>query len=273
MEYIFTIVLMILTILSGLSYFLKKIFFYTNKNNDFLNKNFFIKYMPSFFPIFFVIFFIRSFLYEPFRIPSGSMNPTLYDGDYIMVNKFIWGIKNPINNNIIFKVSNPNRGDVVVFRYPHNHNINYIKRIIGIPGDKVIYNELNKELIILSKNNEMINIVYSKNIKNKNFLDKNSEIKHEKIENNEHNILLNSSIKINNHDIKNKNKIFKVWNIPSECYFVMGDSRDNSYDSRYWGFVSKKEIIGKAVCIWMHIKKNSYNFPIRIIFNRVGKIN
>jgi len=266
----------------------------------FLKKN--ISFFSSFFYVFLLVFIVRSFLFEPFYIPSTSMNPTLLEGDFILVKKYYYGIRNPITNNIMFSTNIPHRGDIAVFQYPQNHHINFVKRVIGVPGDYIKYNIKKKQLIIYSKdhNNIYSNIrVHYNSLKNsqskklKIYSNKNNtfsndssnyptlldnvfsmEENQETINNSSHKILINRLLE---DDVKlyyKQNKIVAgEWIVPKSHYFVMGDYRDNSLDSRYWGFISEKELIGKANIIWMSIEKTKNIWPIHFRFNRIGLIH
>ncbi len=253
-------------------------------------------------PILIFIFIFRSFIYEPFKIPSASMLPNLLIGDMILVNKIKYNIKNPFTNKTILNINTPKYGDIIVFQYPKNKKIYYIKRIIALPNDKVIYNKKNKKINIYKynknkKKHNKKNIIKYKNIKLNNlveeiYIDNNNNIYENflKIKNiNSINLkkkifskiiflikkteyIKNKKYKILLIPYKNKyKKKNKIWIVPKNKYFVMGDYRDNSKDSRYWGFVHKNLIIGKAELIWMSIKKENY-LPINIRFNRIGKI-
>ncbi len=264
---------------------------------------YFIKFKKILITLIFISI-IKLFIYESFQIPSASMLPTLLIGDIILVNKIKYNIKNPFNNKNIININKPKYGDIIVFKYPKNKNINYIKRIIGLPNDKIIYNKKNKKIYIYKYNNikkkynkknivKYKNILLSKlieeiyiinnniyenfwNINNINFIKLNKKIfskiiflieKIEYIQNNNHKILLTL---YKNKNIKKNKK--KIWIIPKNMYFVMGDYRDNSEDSRYLGFINKNLIIGKAEYILISIKKQENFFPTGIRFNRIGKI-
>lgn len=196
-----------------------------------------IEYSKAFFPVILVVFLLRSFVVEPFRIPSGSMLPTLYIGDFILVNKFIYGIRLPIIDDKIIDISEPKRGDVMVFRFPHNVSIDYIKRVVGLPGDQIEYK--NKTLYINGKEMPQTkdgNAVL-KDIGNlRPTISDYTEI----LGKEKHDILRDSERP--NTDMK--------FSVPPGHYFVMGDNRDYSNDSRYWGFVPERDIIGKAFFIW-----------------------
>ncbi len=211
----------------------------------------FIEYIGSFFPVFFIVLIIRSFIVEPFRIPSGSMIPTLEIGDFIAVNKFSYGIKLPINSYKILETKKPKRGDVAVFKFPLDPKTPFIKRIIGLPGDTVLYSD--KKLII---NGEAVGYVNKGTYMGKKSMRRYTGFTEysEKISSIDNRILLNP-------DQFSTNVEFEV---PDGQYFVLGDNRDNSRDSRFWGFVPEQNLMGKAFFIWM-------NWDRGINFDRVGK--
>ncbi|MDP2763168.1 MAG: signal peptidase I [Enterobacteriaceae bacterium] len=204
-----------------------------------------------------IIMLIRIFVIEPFRIPSGSMNPTLISGDIIFVNKFIYGIKNPILNKNILNINYPKKGDIIVFM--HTNGQYYIKRIIGIPGDYIKYE--NKKIYI---NKQTIKTKYiGKYIKIDNGITLEiDKFKEYLIPSKEHRIL-----KINNINTNKYN--YCDITVPKNSYFVLGDNRDNSKDSRYWGYVAEKNIIGKALIIWMNTNLNGYNVKWNRIFKYI----
>ncbi len=191
------------------------------------------------FLILLVVVLLRSFLYEPFRIPSGSLEPTLKVGDFILVNKYDYGLRLPVINKKIIKVGEPKVGDIAVFHWPANPKIDYIKRVIGVPGDTISY--INKELYINGKPAPQKLIG--------NAIDTNGFghywqvlVKQEDLLGIKHGIYLRSTVKAQNF-----NKLI----VPKGYYFMMGDNRDDSLDSRYWGFVPEKNIVGKAVLVWL----------------------
>lgn len=196
-----------------------------------------VEYSKSFFPVILVVFMIRSFVVEPFKIPSASMMPTLIAGDFILVNKFIYGLRVPILNNTFLDIRHPQRGEVFVFHYPKDPSIDYIKRVVGLPGDKIAYRD--KQLYI---NGKKLDVNYADDyqyvgsglsmVVTKRYQEQLGEHKHD--------ILLEEE----------KPSLDGEVEVPPGHYFAMGDNRDNSNDSRYWGFVPEENLVGKAFFIW-----------------------
>jgi signal peptidase I len=215
-----------------------------------------IEYSGSFFPVIALVFFLRSFLFEPFKIPSSSMVPTLLVGDLILVNKFTYGIRLPIVNQKIIQINDPQRGDVMVFKYPKDMSQDYIKRVVGVPGDKITYE--NKRLTV---NGKPISYVPQDDYLEEESLNYKQQFK-ENLSGVEHRILNDSRAPTLNlsdvRDFPNKEACSYTYDgftctVPAGNYFMMGDNRDNSADSRYWGFVPDKNIVGKAVAVWMNL--------------------
>jgi signal peptidase I len=198
-----------------------------------------IEYCKSFFPVILAVLLLRSFLVEPFRIPSGSMMPTLLVGDFILVNKFAYGIRLPVLNTKVIDVEEPKRGDVVVFRYPRDPSVDYIKRVVGLPGDTVRY--ANKVVYVNGKPVGQVPAGV--------YLGKGSGVsmsgaskRREQLGDVRHDILV----------MPRTPGVEGQYTIGAGEYFVMGDNRDNSNDSRYWGTVPEENLVGKAFRIWMN---------------------
>ncbi len=215
-----------------------------------------VEYSKSFFPVILLVFLLRSFLVEPFKIPSGSMIPTLLVGDFILVNKFTYGIRLPVVNLKVIEMNQPQRGEVMVFRYPENPSLDYIKRVVGLPGDVVTYRDkqltINGQPVATEAQSDFeytesgLNVVLAKRFR-------------EVLDEHDHAILVNpgspsvqpASVRQfpqrENCEYSDSGFTCKV---PPGHYFLMGDNRDSSSDSRYWGFVPEANIVGKAFMIW-----------------------
>lgn len=216
-----------------------------------------VEYSVSFFPVILIVFFLRSFLFEPFKIPSTSMVPTLVVGDFILVNKFTYGIRLPVANVKVVDINSPERGDVMVFRYPEDTSLDYIKRVVGIPGDRIEYR--NKRLTVNGVEVPMRRLDDYLSRERMQF----SRRYAEKFGDNEHEILIeeespgfHSQIRAFPHAGNcNYNTQGLTCTVPPGHYFMMGDNRDNSSDSRVWGFVPDANIVGKAFFIWLNLNE------------------
>lgn len=206
------------------------------------------------FPVILVVFLLRSFLFEPFKIPSASMVPTLLIGDLILVNKYHYGVRLPVINKKIIPLNDPKRGDVMVFRYPSNPSIDYIKRVVGLPGDEVAY--LNQKLILNGKPVETTPLPEFYDEGGARYFPQFSE----KLGETEHRIIVD--VKRPSYVVPHDSFPYKEncrysaegvrCTVPAGHYFMMGDNRDNSEDSRFWGFVPDENIVGRAFFIWMN---------------------
>ena len=199
----------------------------------------FVEYSRSLFPVILIVLLLRSFLVEPFRIPSGSMMPTLLVGDFILVNKFAYGVRLPVINTKVLDSGTPKRGDVAVFRYPNDPSTDYIKRVIGLPGDRISY--YNKQLYINGNPMDVEEMDVYQGVGSGIGMS-GAVLNVENLEGVKHNILID----------RHRPTINNEFIVPESHFFVMGDNRDNSNDSRYWGTVPEANLVGKAFLIWMN---------------------
>jgi signal peptidase I len=209
-----------------------------------------VEYARSFFPILLLVLLVRSFLFEPFRIPSSSMMPTLLVGDFIFVNKYVYGLRLPVVNTKIVDIGQPRRGDVIVFRLPSDPGVNYIKRLVGLPGDTIRY--VNKKIYV---NDQPVELVAEGVYDGEDQPD--SLLLRERLGTVEHEILL----------LPGQRSLEGTFVVPPGHFFMMGDNRDNSRDSRYdgVGFIPEANVVGRAVRIWMN-----WDFPRLPKWSRIG---
>ena len=230
----FTLILVIIVLVSGVIYGLDLLYF--KRKRDGAEPGLIIDYSRSFFPVLFLVLILRSFLFEPFQIPSGSMLPTLKIGDFILVNKFDYGLRLPVLRQTIVEFGEPKRGDVMVFKYPEDTRINFIKRVVGIPGDTVEYR--NKVVYVNGEAQTLTVMAPDGSV----MMPALTEEASEQLGDREHRIWRRMT----------QGRNFGPIQIPEGQYFVMGDNRDNSNDSRVWCFVDDSLIVGRAFAGWMH---------------------
>jgi signal peptidase I len=245
----FALILVIATALSGLIWALDTLW-WRRQRVDGKPEPTVVEYARSFFPILLIVLMVRSFLFEPFRIPSSSMLPTLLVGDFIFVNKFAYGLRLPVTNTKILAIGEPQRGDVVVFRLPSEPSTNYIKRLVGLPGDTIRYAG---KKIYVNEQPVALNLAGAYDGSEQ----PGSILMREKLGIVEHDILL----------LPGQRSQEGTYSVPAGHYFMMGDNRDNSRDSRYdgVGFVPEANLVGRAVRIWM-----SWDFPHMPKWSRIG---
>jgi signal peptidase I len=250
----FALFLLILLVVTGAVWVLETAWLRKRRSAQALQP-WWVEYSVSFFPVIVVVFLLRSFVVEPFKIPSGSMIPTLQVGDFILVNKFIYGIRLPVLNEKIIAIGKPHRGDVMVFRYPEDPSLDYIKRVVGLPGDKIEYRD--KRLTInghLVQEQEVDDYLSKERMQfYKQYVEDLGGVKHK--------ILIDPNAPAYVPQVRkflfsencNYNRGGVDCTVPPNHYFMMGDNRDNSSDSRVWGFVPDANIIGKAFFIWLNL--------------------
>ena len=253
----FALLLFSLLVVSGIVSAMDAVYFGKHRAKG-AKEPWWIEYPKSFFPVILIVFLLRSFLVEPFKIPSGSMIPTLHVGDFILVNRYTYGLRLPVINKKIIAVSDPQRGDVMVFHFPNDPSTDYIKRVVGLPGDNIVYRDkklwVNGAEQILQREGDYnyvesgLNFVHTERYK-------------ENLSGHEHAVLINPdmpAVHLRNVDEfpMHEQCSYSVQEmrctVPVGHYFMMGDNRDNSRDSRYWGFVPDEMIVGKAFFIWMN---------------------
>ena len=270
MHFDFEFLLVVATAFTGVFWLIDFLFFAKSRQQPATSKTLpdpiLVEYSKSFFPVLLAVMVLRSFLFEPFRIPSGSMMPTLLVGDFILVNKFSYGLRLPIIHTRITEGEKPKRGDVAVFRYPKDESLDYIKRVVGLPGDHISY--INRRLKV---NGKPVDIAFD--YKYWGLGDRNEEsngdgcdrknascdVFTEKFADAEHMVMTNPDVRYGYDG---------DYFVPPGHYFVMGDNRDHSNDSRFWGYVPEQNLVGKAIIIWMHWDWRSGGSGLNI--NRIG---
>ncbi|NOH64189.1 signal peptidase I [Vibrio sp. RE88] len=294
----FSLILVIITLVTGIVWVLEKLVFAKKRQTKLAaveaqtngldtataeqveKQPWWIENSVSIFPVIAAVLVLRSFIYEPFQIPSGSMMPTLLVGDFILVEKYAYGLKDPVWRTQLVETGKPERGDIVVFKYPPQPNIDYIKRVVGLPGDTVRYSS-KKEVCVQPKGESQCIQVPLSNVEESPFIQDGVPLVqlNEKLGEVEHQILVNPLRRDRVSAYQPRGGV-NEWVVPEGQYFVMGDNRDNSADSRYWGFVPEANLVGKAVGIWIsfEFERSADSFlpswiPTGVRFNRIGGIN
>jgi len=224
-----------------------------------------LEYSAGLFPVIALVFVLRSFLFEPFKIPSGSMVPTLLIGDLILVNKFTYGVRLPVIHTKVLELGSPKHGDVMVFRFPKDPSVDYIKRVVALPGDTVSYEanriSINGQPVPLKEAPEFFDadrLTYYRQ-----YLEKLGEIDHKILTELDKSNFISGVEAFPFRDQCNYSRTGLTCKVPAGHYFVMGDNRENSLDSRFWGFVPEANIVGKAFFIWMNFSD----------FSRIGRFH
>lgn len=261
MDFDFNLILVPVTLIFFVIWLLDKLVFKQRKTNGKGNESTLVSWAYDFWPVLAVVLFVRSFLYEPYNIPSSSMKPSLYTGDFILVKKYAYGVRLPLVHSKVLDTGSPKHGDVAVFRYPDEPEISYIKRIVGLPGDTLTFENGD-----LSINGKVQSKLQNSDITTDTF----STIYNETLGESTHLMRDMNGVEAaaNAPFITQENPAYAAksplesWKItvPEGNYFVMGDNRDESADSRFWGFVPEKNLSGKATYVWMH-KKPGLHLP------------
>ncbi|MGD9952072.1 MAG: signal peptidase I [Burkholderiales bacterium] len=250
----FALFLLLLLVVTGAVWALEMVWL-GRRRREGAKQPWWVEYSVSFFPVILIVFVLRSFLVEPFKIPSGSMIPTLLVGDFILVNKFTYGIRLPVLNRKVVEIGAPRRGDVVVFRYPEDPSLDYIKRVVALPGDRVEYR--NKRLVINGRpvpTRQVEDYLSHERMQySKRYLETLNGVEHQVIVDEDAPPYVTHARAFPYADNCNYNRNGLACTVPPEHYFVMGDNRDNSSDSRVWGFVPDRNIVGKAFFIWLNL--------------------
>ena len=252
----FALFLFLLLTVTGLVWLFDR-YFLRNRRLKEAKQPWWVEYSISFFPVILIVFLLRSFLVEPFKIPSGSMIPTLLIGDFILVNKFTYGIRLPVINMKVVELGSPQRGDVMVFRYPADPSLDYIKRVVGLPGDRIEYRDK-----LLTVNGSPVPRRQVGDYESRErlqyfprYLENFGGAEHEIILEKEAPGFATRGMDFRHSGNCDYNSGGLVCTVPAGHYFMMGDNRDNSSDSRVWGFVPDANIVGKAFFIWLNLNE------------------
>ena len=256
----FETILVVLTLLTGIIWLVDKLFFAKTRRQraGLLDERepILVDYSRAFFPVLAIVLGLRSFVAEPFRIPSSSMMPSLLIGDFILVNKFAYGLRLPINNHKFVGIGEPKRGDVVVFRPPQHPDQDWIKRVVGLPGDTIAYRDhtvwLNGKPLQYVSDGRYVGTGQGADATG-------SRLMTEQLPGRVHPVLERDDLPF---FVQGEGE----WTVPAGEYFVMGDNRDNSEDSRFWGFLPEANLRGKAFLVWMHWDGSAGG----VDFNRIG---
>jgi signal peptidase I len=252
----FALILFLLLVFTG-AFALADAVYFSKQRRKTDKEPWWIEYPKSFFPVILIVFLLRSFLVEPFKIPSGSMVPTLVVGDFILVNKFAYGLRIPLINKKIIGVGEPTRGDVMVFRFPEDTSLDYIKRVVGIPGDRIVYE--NKKLFINGveqPQKRIADYLHPERIHySRQFLEKLGGVEHALLVEEDASPAIPFLRPFPFRENCTYNNEGMACTVPPGHYFMMGDNRDNSADSRVWGFVPDENIVGKAFFIWFNFSE------------------
>ncbi len=258
MDFDFELLLVLLTAVSGAVWAGYRLFFAKERPvTDEVSEPVVVEYARSLFPVFFIVLVLRSFIAEPYEIPSGSMKPTLLVGDFIVVSKFSYGVRLPVIDTKLFDVDSPERGDVMVFRYPRDNETNYIKRVVGLPGDHILY--MNKMLYI---NDKPVSQDILGEVAGQCGGDRYKAIKRiENLPGATHELYVCPGAPDRAYE----------FDVPNNQYLVLGDNRDNSNDGRYWGYVPEKNLVGRAKVIWFSSDASKGWFSgERVRWDRIG---
>ena len=256
--YDFTFYLTLIVIISGIISLLDVLFWAKKRRLKDKKQPLIIEYARSFFPVLLLVLVIRSFIVQPYRVPTSSLVPTVLPGDFIAVKQYAYGLRLPVTNTKIIKVGEPKRGQIFLFRYPVDPNLTYVKRVIGVPGDRIVY----KDKVLYVNGVE----AKQKLIKATHYIDENGVYFSEN--------LIEEDLNGVKHQIYVQPEGGETQDIdvvvPPGNYFAMGDNRDNSGDSRSWGFVPEENLIGQAFWIFMSWDRNGSGLD-KIRWNRIGK--